>query len=59
MKKKIIIISALVVLCFGAVSMWFLTGNKETPKTVQEPVVDMPAIPEIKVYEDFAKNAII
>lgn len=57
MKKKIIIISALVVLCLAAVGVWFLTGNKETPKTVQEPVVDMPAIPEIKVYEDFAKNA--
>lgn len=56
MKKKIIIISALVVLCFAAVGVWFLTGNKETPKTVQE-AVDMPAVPEIKVYEDFEKNA--
>ena len=56
MKKKIIIISALLVLCLAAVGVWFLTGNKETPKTVQE-AVDMPAVPEIKVYEDFEKNA--
>ena len=57
MKKKIIIISVLVVLCLAAVGVWFLTGNKETPKTVQE-AVDMPAVPEIKVYEDFEKNAL-
>ena len=55
-KKLIIIISLLVVLCVGIGAIFFLKKEPEQTPSVQEERV-MPAIKEIKIYEDFEKNA--
>ena len=56
MKRKIIFISLVVVLCACIGGIFLLKGNKAPQNTVQK-TIDMPAIPEIKAYEDFEKTA--